>query len=205
FCLFTESFVNNQLKNESPAESSFFKVQGDHVLFPDAAARERMAGIFELMLKEAEGNYRYKYDVLRNYVGLLIHEALKIAPPVDAYVRTDSAQRITELFLELLSRQFPIVSSRDRIRLRTAADFAGQLAIHVNYLNKSVKTVTGKTTTKLIMEHVAREAKALLQHTNMDVAEIGYCLGFGHASNFNAFFRKVTGETPKRFQAQIRR
>lgn len=196
FCLFTEQFVNHQLKNESPAESPFFKVQGDHVLFPDTPATERIAGIFKMMLKEAEGDYKYKYDALRNYVQLLIHEALKITPPEDSYTRTTSAERITELFLELLARQFPITAAHDRIRIRTAAGFAAQLAVHVNYLNRSVKAVTGNTTTRLIAEHLAREAKALLQHTNWDVAEIGYCLGFEHASNFNIFFRKMTGETP---------
>ena len=37
--------MSNQLKSESPVESSLFKVQGDHVLFPDEPATERMAGI----------------------------------------------------------------------------------------------------------------------------------------------------------------
>ncbi|HEY8917920.1 MAG TPA: helix-turn-helix domain-containing protein [Chitinophaga sp.] len=203
FCLFTGEFVSNQLKRESPAESSLFKVQGDHVLFADEPAKERIAGIFEMMLQEAEGHYKYKYDVLRNHVQLLIHEALKIAPPVDSYSHTSSADRITELFLELLARQFPITATHDRIRIKTAAAFAAQLSVHVNYLNKSVKTVTGKTTTELIAAHVVKEARALLQHTNWDVAEVGYCLGFGHASNFNIFFRKMTGETPNRFRAGL--
>jgi AraC-like DNA-binding protein len=196
FCLFTEQFVSNQLKNESPAASPFFKVQGDHVLFPDQPATERITNIYEMMLKEAEGDYKYKYDALRNYVQLLIHEAVKITPPQDSYTRISSAERITELFLELLARQFPVITNHDRIRIRTAAGFAAQLSVHVNYLNQSVKAVTGKTTTRLIAEHLAQEAKALLQHTNWDVAEIGYCLGFEHASNFNIFFRKMTGDTP---------
>jgi AraC-like DNA-binding protein len=203
FCLFTEQFVNNRLKRESPAESSLFKVQGHHVLFPDAQAAGRMAGIFEMMLKEADGHYKYKYDVQRNYVQLLMHEALKIDPPVSAYTRTTSADRITELFLELLARQFPITAAHDRVLIKTAAGFAEQLSVHVNHLNKSVKTVTGQTTTELIAGHLAKEARALLRHTNWDVAEIGYCLGFGHASNFNIFFRKMTGETPNHFRRKL--
>lgn len=202
FCLFTEAFVNNQLKQESPAESSLFRIQGDNVLFPDPSAMKRMTGIFEMMLQEAAGHYRYKQDVLRNYVQLLIHEALKIAPPVDSYTRTTSADRITELFLELLARQFPITSPHDTIRIRTAADFAAQLSVHVNYLNRSVKAVTGQTTTQMIAGYLVKEAKALLQHTHWDVAEIGYCLGWEHASNFNIFFRKMTGETPNHFRGK---
>jgi AraC family transcriptional regulator, transcriptional activator of pobA len=200
FCVFTETFATNQLVRESPAEAPLFKVRGNHVLFPDGPALERIAGLFERMLKEAEGDYKYKDDVQRNHVQLVIHEALKIAPPAGLYTRTTSAQRITELFMILLARQFPITSQQDRMRIRTAAGFAAQLAVHVNYLNKSVKGVTGKTTTALIAEYLAKEARALLRHTTWDVAEIGYCLGFDHPSNFNSFFRRITGETPSRFR-----
>lgn len=205
FCLFTEQFVSHRLKQESPAASSLFKVQGDHVLFPGKAATERMTGIFEMMMKEAEGDYKYKQDVLTNYVVLLMHEALKLAPPENTYVRTTSADRVTELFLELLARQFPITAVHDRIRIRSAAAFAAQLSVHVNYLNKSVKTITGKTTTTLIAEHLAKEAQSLLLHTNWNAAEIGYCIGFGHAANFNIFFRKMTGETPGHFRERNNR
>lgn len=203
FCLFTEAFVNNHLKRESPAESSLFTIQGNHVLFPDEQAVASITGIFEMMLKEAKGNYKYKHDVLRNHVQLLIHESLKVTPPVNAYTPTTSADRITELFLELLARQFPINTTHDRIRIKTAAGFATQLSVHVNHLNKLVKSVTGKTTTELIAAHLAKEAGTLLQHTNWDVAQIGYCLGFEHASNFNIFFRKMTGETPKHFREKL--
>ncbi|WP_212001845.1 AraC family transcriptional regulator [Chitinophaga sp. HK235] len=203
FCLFSASFVNNRLKHESPAEASIFKIQGDHVLFPDMAAAGRITGLFEMMMQETKGHYTHKDDVLRNYVQLLIHEGLKIAPPVASYIPITSADRLTELFLELLVRQFPITSVHDRINIKTAAAFATQLSVHVNYLNKSVKAVTGKTTTELISEHLANEAGYLLRHTHWDVAQIGYCLGFEHASNFNTFFRKMTGETPQQFRRKL--
>jgi AraC-like DNA-binding protein len=95
-----------------------------------------------------------------------------------------------------------INTTHDRIRIKTAAGFATQLSVHVNYLNKAVKSVTGKTTTELIAAHLVKEAGSLLQHTIWDIAQIGYCLGFEHASNFNTFFRKMTGETPKHFREQ---
>jgi AraC family transcriptional activator of pobA len=42
----------------------------------------------------------------------------------------------------------------------------------------------------------------LLLHSSWDIAEIGYCLGFEHASNFNIFFKKQTGQTPNHFRRQ---
>lgn len=40
--------------------------------------------------------------------------------------------------------------------LKTPAEFADQLAIHVNHLNRNVKS--GKTTSQVIAERIAQEA-----------------------------------------------
>jgi AraC-like DNA-binding protein len=36
----------------------------------------------------------------------------------------------------------------------------------------------------------------LLKHTDWNVAEIGYSLGFAQPSHFTAFFKKLTRATP---------
>jgi AraC-like DNA-binding protein len=84
--------------------------------------------------------------------------------------------------------------------LKTAQAFADKLAVHVNHLNRSVKQVTGKSTTTHISERIVTEAKALLQHTNWTVAEIAYALGFDYPSYFNNFFKKMTGSSPTTFR-----
>ena len=98
--------------------------------------------------------------------------------------------------MELLEKQFPITSVADPLRLRTANDFADRMAVHVNYLNRSVKEVTGKPISVHIAERIAAEAKALLQHTSWSVADIAYGLGFEHPSYFNNYFKRVTNTTP---------
>ena len=69
--------------------------------------------------------------------------------------------------------------------------------VHVNYLNSSVKEVTGKPTTAHIADRIISEAKALLQHTNWSIAEIAFALGFEYSTYFNNFFKKKTGDIPK--------
>jgi AraC family transcriptional activator of pobA len=44
----------------------------------------------------------------------------------------NAAARITNLFLELLNRQFPIDSRQDELRLRSAKDFAKQLSLKLS-------------------------------------------------------------------------
>ena len=81
--------------------------------------------------------------------------------------------------------------------LKTAQDYAVALHVHVNYLNRAVKEVTGKSTTTHITERIASEAKALLQHTNWNIADIAYALGFEYPTYFNNFFKRLTGTNPK--------
>jgi AraC family transcriptional activator of pobA len=71
------------------------------------------------------------------------------------------------------------------------------LSVHVNYLNRSVKEVTGRPTSVHIAERIAAEAKALLQHTDWSVTDIAYALGFEYPTYFNNYFKRVTGTTPK--------
>jgi AraC-like DNA-binding protein len=80
--------------------------------------------------------------------------------------------------------------------MRTAADFARNLAIHVNHLNRAVKETTGKTTTEHIADRVIKEAQALLLHSDWNVSEIAYGLGFEYPAYFNNFFKKQTEVTP---------
>jgi AraC family transcriptional regulator, transcriptional activator of pobA len=106
------------------------------------------------------------------------------------------------VFLELLERQFPIESTERPLQLKTAQDYANSLAVHVNYLNRSVKEITGKPTTTHITERIISEAKALLQHTDWNIADVAYALGFEYPTYFNNFFKKMTGTNPKSLRAQ---
>lgn len=203
FCLFTEDFVNATLKNESLSQSPLFKVGGNHVFFPSDESLKLLQGVFENMFREINSEYANKYDLLRSYVQIIIHEAMKIQPPETFYQPANASERITTLFLELLERQFPIDAPSQIIKLKTANEFALQLNVHTNTLNRALKESTGKTTTEWIAERMVKEAKALLQFSNWDISEIAFSLGFEHSSNFIIFFKKQTEITPLQFRKEI--
>jgi len=202
-CLFTEDFITQQLKTASVASSPLFRVGGAPVLFPPPETVSKIAGIFEDMLKEMQSGYVNKYDLARSYVQIILHEGLKLAPAAPFYQPGNSAARLSAAFLELLDRQFPITSPQHALPLRNANEFARQLAVHTNHLNKVLKEITGKTTTEHLAEKMLAEAKALLRNSNWSIAEISFCLGFEHASNFNGFFRKNTGIPPSQYRNQV--
>lgn len=200
FCLFTEEFFMVDGRLTSLQELPIFKVGGTPVFFISDEQVDFICSLYVKMLAEIQSEYVYKYDVLRNYTSLIIHEAMKMQPADTYFKHRNASSRITNLFIELLERQFPIDSPRHILNLKTAADYANRLSVHVNHLNRSVKETTGKTTTEHIADRVVKEAKALLLHTDWNVSEIAYSLGFEYPSHFNNFFRKQTSRTPSAFR-----
>jgi AraC-like DNA-binding protein len=112
----------------------------------------------------------------------------------------NASQKISSLFLELLERQFPIDDNHQTLNIRSASDFASQLNVHVNHLNRAVKETTEKTTSRIIAERILRESKILLKHSAWNVSEIAYALGFTEVTHFNNFFKKHTQLSPLKFR-----
>ncbi|RZK62196.1 MAG: AraC family transcriptional regulator, partial [Hymenobacter sp.] len=107
--------------------------------------------------------------------------------------------RVADQFAELLEQQFP-PEGPPPPRLRTAKAYADALAVHVNHLNRVLKEATGHTTTTLIGNRVAQEAKLLLKQTTHNVSEIADHLGFTDVAHFCTFFKRQTGLTPSDFR-----
>ncbi|MDQ0593595.1 AraC family transcriptional activator of pobA [Chryseobacterium ginsenosidimutans] len=198
--LFSAEFFKNSERSESLQQSLFFKIGGTPVLKLTSEQRDFLNTIFQKMITEQESDYVYKDELIRNYISLIIHESLKMEPSENYEQNKNAASRLSSVFLELLERQFPIETIQNPLQLRTAQHYAQHLNVHINYLNRAVKEVTGKSTTTHITERIITEAKALLQHTDWSISEIAYALGFEYPTYFNNFFKKVTGTNPKSFR-----
>lgn len=198
FCLFTENFIHN--RNESLRDSILWKINDSPVIHVNEEQENNLSDIFSKMMKEMDGDYIHKYDLLRNYVQLIAHEALKVQPSGNQFKQNSAAVRLTSLFIELLERQFPIGSTEHLLELKTANDFACRLSVHVNHLNHAVKEVTGKTTSEHISKRITAEAVALLKNTEWTISQIAYCLGFEYPANFNIFFKRQMQCTPRKMR-----
>lgn len=197
-CIFTESFFS---RFGNIKEYPVFQFPGAAVVPLNKEQAALYNDLFIRMLNELESDYVYKYDLLRNLLMEVIHGAQKMQPAIGmAHIGSNAAERISSIFAELLERQFPIEINNQVIRLNTPADFAKQLNIHVNHLNKALKEVTGQTTSQLISERVLQEAKIILRSTNWTIAEIAWSLGFEEPNHFSSFFKSRTKVTPINFR-----
>ncbi|MEX0361704.1 MAG: helix-turn-helix domain-containing protein [Allomuricauda sp.] len=198
FCVFTETFFH---QFGALLNYPVFQPGGIPVVQLTHQDIDRFTPLFQRMFKELSSDYAFKYDILRNLVFELIHEAMKLQPAhTIANIHSNASERITSLFAELLERQFPIESTGQRMKLRSPSDFANQLSIHTNHLNRALQEVEQKSTSHLIAERVIKEAKILVRHSNWNIAEIAYALGFEETAHFSNFFKKHTDLSPLKFR-----
>jgi AraC family transcriptional activator of pobA len=196
FCIFTEEFLLPAKTGLVMDELPVFQPGGRPLLQVTDEEYATAEAIFEKMTRELASGYAYKYDLLRTYLLELIHFGQKLQPAPVLVPTHTAAERLAAQFAELLERQFPLENPQQQLRFRTAKDYADQLAVHVNHLNRVLKETTGHTTTALISSRMTQEAKMLLKHTSWSVSEIADSLGFTDVAHFCNFFKRQTALTP---------
>lgn len=198
YCIFNQHFMHNfgnisQYEIFQPSGNHIFELKDEQVL--------EVETMFAKLEKDFNSDYKYKYDSIRSQILELIHYGMKLQPNILADRQPfNASHRISAMFTELLERQFPIEDNHPKLDIRSASDFAEQLNVHVNHLNRVVKETTGKTTTQVIAERVIQEAKILLRHSQWNVGEIAFALGFTEVPHFNNFFKKHVGTSPLKFR-----
>ncbi|WP_447952081.1 helix-turn-helix domain-containing protein [Chryseobacterium koreense] len=199
FCVFKSEFFQGNYKLDLD-NLSLFKSSIPPIFKLSKSNYQEAESLFLKMQREVEEDYIYKYDLIRNYASELYFLAMKWTPPENLFQYGNASRRITMIFFELLEQQFPIQYKTDKLKLRLPNAYADKMFIHVNYLNRCLKKVTGKTTSQHLFERICTEAKILLKHTDWSISEICDVLGFEDLAHFNKFFKKQTGINPTSFR-----
>jgi AraC-like DNA-binding protein len=202
FCIFNDDFFSNF---GSIKEYPVFQNHHDNVFNLSEEKYKEFEAILDNMKEELYSDYEYRSDAIRGLVYELIHKAIKMDGVQPKLTRRNGADnRITLLFEELLSMQFPLHSNSDYVKLRKPRDFAEQLSVSINHLNKAVKHIRNKTTSEIITGRALQEAKILLKVTDWSVSEIAYSLGYETPSRFIYTFRKKIGVPPLSYRNENR-
>jgi len=196
-CVFDQAFFHQYGSINS---YSVFQ-PGNNIYQLDEEQFSQLEDIFKRMFEEIEGDFIHKYDLLRTLVYEIVLYTMKMKPASKLSKQSMNASvRISTLFTELLELQFPIDDIYKPLTLRSASEYAKNLNVHVNHLNRALKETSNKTTSQLIINRILQEAKVLLRHSSWTISEIAYALGYAEVTHFNNLFKKYLNITPTNYR-----
>lgn len=195
---FTTAFFHMRYHNNVLLDFPFFSTdcRSPHIDIPkDQIAHKN--SLFDCMLKEFEKKESDYLKALRSYLNIILVEAKRI-------FETDlQRQQQKDKNSYLIVRNFERLINEHFSRKHKVKDYAELLLLTPNYLNAISNKITGKPAGELIRSRIMLEAKRLLLHESLTVAEIGNKLGFEDNSYFSRFFKKYEGTSPEKFRKQM--
>jgi AraC-like DNA-binding protein len=115
-----------------------------------------------------------------------------------------------QIVLQQENSELPLVTrAKEYIHQNQAEDLSlGQVAKAVNsskfYFCKLFKKATGLSFTNYVSRVRIEKAKNLLLNPNLRISEIAYEIGFQSLTHFNRIFKKVIGQSPTDYRAQLK-
>lgn len=170
----------------------FFQPAYPPVLYLEPTETE-IRPLLERMWEEHTTPAPQQEELIRSYLHLCLELAARRYPVVPIVPEEPRhALHLLREFGSLLNQRF-----RNQ---RTVQHYAQALHVSPNHLNALCRRHLGKTASTLIQERVLLEARRLLSHSNLTVAQVADTLGFEDASYFGRYFRKHTTQTPESFR-----
>lgn len=151
-----------------------------------------LAPLFGHLLREYQTPAANQAEVMRAYLALVLELAARHYPAAPASTEAGLAQRQIRQFGALLNQHY-------RTK-RGVRDYADLLHLTANHLNALCRRVLGQTASALIHARVVLEARRLLAHSALSVAQVAAELGFDDPSYFGRYFRKYVGQSPEAFR-----
>lgn len=174
-------------------EFDFMKISGNPKITLDRKDVPDITAILKRLQKEYSETSSANLNIVQSYLITLFYEMNKNS--VKSAKSISAAEVIANKFKELIHQN---IKTHHLVHY-----YASLLNVTPNHLNKSVRTVTGKSAAKWIDETILLEAKYLLYQTTLSVSEIAMKVGHEDQSYFSRFFKKHEGITPVQYRKLI--
>jgi AraC-like DNA-binding protein len=160
---------------------------------PDSSVELVHAGCRRMFeeFNEKRGGYRSATALLLRLLFVEIRRCLSSQSSSNSFHKYSS---LTARFLRQLNAR--------PYQLTTASRMARFLGVSRTWLNQVVRKETAKNLTEHLQGRLILESKRLLAHSELNISEIAYQLGFEDASYFARFFRQMEGRTPREFREE---
>lgn len=201
---FTEDFARlDPLKASFSQDFPFFNFEAESLLYLTANEADELGHRLEAMLREANSPAMDRKEMLHH----MLHQYLIVIKRI--YLKnatvlhgSDSRASVYNRFRKAVDGYFTELALGSSSIQASVSLIAERLNLHASYLNYVIKELTGSTASHYIYQKTVLEAKSYLLHTDLQIAEISYRLGFTNVSYFHRFFKRHTGHTPLAYKRE---
>lgn len=162
---------------------------------PDKEMQHEMEAVIQKMKREFANYYLLRSEILSGLLNILI---IYLSRKLHTHSSELSCTKDTELV-----RRFKNHLKRHFTSKKLVSDYASELCVTPNYLNRTVKKITGYTASHHIQQQIILEAKRQAVHSNVSMKEIAYFLGFDNLAHFSKFFKNNSGMNFSSFKKEL--
>lgn len=192
---FTDDFFSLRYHQNVLSSFPFFSADaGTSVIEIPVEDQPRIFELSNLTLQENDREARNSEPVLRSFLNIILYEFRRLFPE-DVITSLTYVQRKVVEFKNLVEEHYKT--------LHQVRDYADQMALTPNYLNRIIREHTGMSAGEYIRSRLMLEAKRLLLHEGLTVSEISHALNFSSNTYFGRFFKQREGVSPDQFRKQI--
>jgi AraC-like DNA-binding protein len=164
---------------------SFHEERNTAFIEADTDMQNEMELIICQMQKEFTNYYLLRSEILSGLLNILV---IYFSRKLQVRANDLSISKDTDLV-----RRFKALLKQHFTTRKLVADYADELCVTPNYLNRTVKKITGFTASHHIQQQIVLEAKRQAMHSNTSMKEIAYFLGFDNLAHFSKFFKNNSG------------
>lgn len=161
----------------------------------DAELQYEMEYIFQKMIKEFSNCNLLQSEILAGLLSVLLVHFSRRLPVTENIPVMSRDNLLLKNFLQLVQEHFA--------NKKQVTDYASELCVTPNYLNRTVKKITGFTASHHIQQQIILEAKRKAIHSGRSMKEIAYHLGFDNLAHFSKFFKNNSGTSFSNFRKQV--
>lgn len=193
-----DSFAQSLLKNQPPFPFSYIlEIRRHPVTTLQPQVMDRFRHRMDIMMEVcADENHLFREDMLRCAINMLLMDMANLhISREDDDRRSGKSERKNEVFREFM-KMLPVHISREH----SVGFYASKLCITPQYLNRIVKSYSGKTVSDWIDFHLMGEIIKRLENTTDPMQRIASDLGFADQATFTKFFKRATGVSPTSYR-----
>jgi len=191
FLYLSEGYSNN---------SAWLEKCNEQLVMATNSIGEEMASELDIIARKMKWEYKnyfnQKLEVLKGLLNIfMIYFSRNLTEPQGEVLQGREAELVRK-FINLLKRNFA--------KQKLVIEYAGQLCVTPNYLNRVVKKVTGLTASHHIQQQIIMEAKRQAMYSQVSMKEIAYGLGFDNLAHFSKYFKTNSGINFTDFKRQVK-